>query len=152
MAGILLACSLGGTSGPALEDPAPTRLTLAAQTSRVSPRLHPVLGCELPSPWPLQWPHLTTDHGSAMTGPLVPTQPPSSCPVEHAGTFASLPGHWELREAWWCSLRLSCHQIHNSTIFTQQDHRRGTGCLGACLPNVEWDTHPLYFQHSVIFP
>lgn len=66
----LTVCSLGW---------GPPQLTLAPQTPPGS-AVPPALG--------MSCSHLSTGPGSAETGPPVPAQPPSPCPVEHTGTSA----------------------------------------------------------------
>lgn len=43
--------------------------------------------------------YLRTGPSSAETGPQVPTQPPSPCPMEQRN-FWKLPGLWEWKEVW----------------------------------------------------
>ena len=95
--------------------------------------------------WPLRplqshrastWPHVRAAPAVASVAGSRPTSPggPTS---STAATFhmpcgahrapRSLPGFWELREAWWCPLSPSCHQTHASIMFIRQGHRRVAG-------------------------
>lgn len=124
----------------------PPRLTLAPQTP-------PASAMPPSSPGGGSHSHLSTGRGSAQTGPPVPTQPHSLCPLEHTGTSGPFQASGSRRRLERKALTLT---FLPSNLLLHCFYPAGPP-EGLRLPRrlsskAEWDTCPLYLQLSVSFP